>query len=39
MENGHGADGKQSKPLPKRGGVMKSLMKSLCFCGAAPTDG
>jgi hypothetical protein len=32
MEKGNGAGGKQSKPLPRRGGVMKGLMKLLCFC-------
>jgi hypothetical protein len=39
MEKGNGAGGKQSKPPPKRGGVMKSLMKFFCFCVAAPVEG
>jgi hypothetical protein len=40
MDNGHGAGGKkeQSKPPPRRGGVMKSIANFFCFCGA-PAEG
>jgi hypothetical protein len=43
MEKGHGAeDGKKKKqskkPSPRRGGVMQSIAKLLCFCGA-PAEG